>query len=78
MSWVEQESPTLCARSHGLNTGSRCCRLTEACLEETVAHYTAAMLVYCKSITEKTLAIMEQDSKDISAFFSRLCKPDKV
>ena len=53
-------------------------RLTEACLEETVVHYTAAMLVYCRSVNEQTLGLMEQECKDIAAFFTRLVKPEKV
>lgn len=55
-----------------------CGSLAEASLEETVAHFTAALLVYCKSVTEQSVALMEQECRDISAFFSRYCKPDKV
>ena len=53
-------------------------RLTDACLDETVIYFTAALLVYCKNVTEKTIELMEQECKDISAFFGRYCKPDKV
>lgn len=54
------------------------CSFTELVLEEAVAFYAAAMLVYCKSISDQTVAIMEQDRQDIITFFDKLCKPDRV
>ncbi|KAK9812960.1 hypothetical protein WJX72_006516 [[Myrmecia] bisecta] len=53
-------------------------RLAEACLDECVAWFTAAIVTYTKTITDAILECMQKDEDSIVAFFSKFCKPDKV
>lgn len=53
-------------------------RLSEMCLEETVAHCAAAMLTFIKAITEEVVATMQKDVTMLQAFFSKYLKQDKV
>jgi len=52
--------------------------LTEACLEESVAHLAAAILANVKAITEDSVARMDSDAQDISRFYGRFQKPERV
>ena len=47
-------------------------------MEETVAHLAAAALVNTRAISAQSLARMEFDAQDVSAFFSKLQKPERV
>lgn len=49
-----------------------------ACLEETAAHYCAALLTYAKSITDAFLARTQADHDAITDFFERYCIKEKV
>ncbi len=52
--------------------------MTEACLEESVAHLAAAILANVKAITEDSVARMDADAQDISRFYGRFQKPERV
>lgn len=54
------------------------CRLSDACLEETIAHLVAAVLVNTRSISDESVARMDYDAQDVSAFFSKFQKPERV
>jgi hypothetical protein len=54
------------------------CRLAVACLEETIAHFIAALLTYTKSITDAFLKQVERDREQICDFFDRHCIREKV
>lgn len=49
-----------------------------SCLEETVAHYIAALLTYTKAITEPFLKRMEADYQHLSDFFEKNCAKERV
>ena len=53
-------------------------RLAVACLEETLAHYCAALLTYAKSITDAFLARTQADYDAITDFFERHCIKEKA
>ena len=54
------------------------CRLSEACLEETVAHLVAALLLNTRSITDDTVARMDADAQEVSRCFAKFQKPERV
>ena len=54
------------------------CRLCEMALEETVAHFTAAVLTFTRAITEEGVARLQTDHDQLVAFFGQQCKADKV
>lgn len=54
------------------------CRLAVACLEETMAHFIAALLTYSKSITDAFLKQIERDYAQICEFFEKYCIKEKV
>ena len=56
----------------------RVCRLAEAVLEETVAHMVAAVLANIKAITDESVARMDADVADVSRFFGRFLKAERV
>ena len=47
-------------------------------LEETVAHFMAAVLTFTKSITEEGVQRLQADRDDLVTFFSQHCKADKA
>ena len=49
-----------------------------ACLEETLAHFCAALLTYAKSITDAFLTRTQADYDAICEFFERFCIKEKV
>jgi exocyst complex component 3 len=53
-------------------------RLAVACLEETVAHFIAALLTYTKTVTDAFLKRLERDYDDICEFFEKHCIKEKV
>lgn len=54
------------------------CRLAVACLEETLAHFIAALLTYTKSITDVFLKQLQCDYDLICDFFEKHCIKEKV
>ena len=54
------------------------CRLCEMALEETVAHFMAAVLTFSRAITEEGVQTLQADRDQLVAFFQQHCKPDKV
>ena len=54
------------------------CRLAEECLDETVAHYTAALVTYVKAIDDSALERMMADQRDLTSLFAACCSGDKV
>lgn len=59
-------------------TGKGVRRLVEACAEETVSHFAAAILTYLRTISETALAGVEKDSDQLLSFFSKYVKVEKV
>jgi hypothetical protein len=53
-------------------------RLAVLCLEETVAHYTAALLTYTRTITDPFLKRMETDYQRLCDFFEKSCPKERV
>ncbi|BDA50552.1 Exocyst complex component 3 [Coccomyxa sp. Obi] len=53
-------------------------RLAVACLEETLAHFIAALLTYTKSITDAFLKQLQRDYDLICDFFEKHCIKEKV
>ena len=47
-------------------------------LEETVAHFMAAVLTFTRAITEEGVQALQSDRDQVVAFFSQHCKADKV
>ena len=62
---------------HVLGPGVNC-RLSEACLDETVAHLVAALLLNTRSITDDTVARMDADAQEVSRCFAKFQKPERV
>ena len=54
------------------------CRLAVSCLEETIAHYIAALLTYTKAITDPFLKRMETDREQLYDFFEKSCPKERV
>ena len=54
------------------------CRLAVSCLEETIAHYIAALLTYTKAITDPFLKRMETDREQLFDFFEKSCPKERV
>lgn len=50
----------------------------EMTLEETVAHFMAAVLTFTRAITEEGVITLQTDHDQLVAFFQQHCKPDKV
>ena len=53
-------------------------RLCEMTVEETVAHYMAAVLTFTRAITEEGVTTLQTDHDQVVAFFQQHCKADKV
>lgn len=53
-------------------------RLAVSCLEETTAHYIAALLTYTKAITDPFLKRMESDYQQLGDFFEKSCAKERV
>ena len=47
-------------------------------LEETVAHFMAALLTFTRAITEEGAQRLQADRDQLVAFFQQHCKPDRV
>lgn len=53
-------------------------RLSEACLEETVAHLVAALLLNTRTVSDDAVARMDADAQEISRFFAKFQKPERA
>ena len=53
-------------------------RLCEMALEESVAHFMAAVLTFTRAITEEGVQSLQADRDQLVAFFSQHCKPDRA
>lgn len=47
-------------------------------LEESVAHFMAAVLTFTRAITEEGVQSLQADRDQLVAFFSQHCKPDRA